>query len=135
MYKTEYHIVWTPRYRRKILVDGVDRYLKKVLMNLEGLEDDIEVIAVNVQSDHVHMVIMIPPRVAVAEVVQYVKSRTGKIMKSKFGFMKKAIWGREGIWSRGYCVSSIGLNEKLILKYVEYQGREDKGQLQLDLGR
>ncbi len=134
VYKTEYHIVWTPRYRKKLFVEGIKQYAEKVLQHLEGLAEDIEVIKVNVQIDHIHMVIVIPPRVSVAQTVQYIKSRSAKGLKTKFPSMNKAIWGREGIWSRGYCVSTIGLSEKEILSYVEYQEKEDKGQLKLDLG-
>jgi len=134
VYKTEYHIVWTPRYRRKLFTKGVKQYAEKVLSHLDELDEDIEVIKVNVQPDHVHMVIVIPPRVSVAEVVQFIKSRSAKFLKNKFSFLQRAIWGREGIWSRGYCVSTVGLDEKRILAYVEYQEREDKGQLKLDLG-
>jgi putative transposase len=111
------------------------QYLERLLKNLEGLDEDIEVIAVSVQEDHVHLVVVIPPRIAVARVVQYMKSRTGKRMKEKFEFMSKAIYGRSGIWSRGYCVSTVGLNEKAILAYVQHQEQEDKGQLEIDLGR
>ena len=134
VYKTEYHIVWTPRYRKSIFVQGVKQYAEKLLQNIPDLEEDIEVIKVNVQLDHVHMVIVIPPRVSVAEVVQFIKSQSGKLLKTKFPFLQRAFWGREGIWSRGYCVSSVGLNEKEILAYVTYQNQEDRGQLKLDLG-
>ena len=135
VYKTEYHIVWTPRYRRRLLKQGMKQYLEQMLENLEGLDEDIEVIKVNVQEDHVHVVMVIPPRIAVARVVQFMKSRTGKRMKEKFEFMTKAIYGKPGIWSRGYCVSTIGMNEQAILAYVEHQEQEDKGQLELALGR
>jgi putative transposase len=134
VYNLEYHIVWTPRYRRKIFVRGVKEYLEGILSHLEGLDEDIEVKKVNVRLDHVHLVLVIPPRVSVAQVVQYMKSRTGKALSSKFKFIRKAMHDKEGMWSRGYCVSSIGLNEKTILRYVEHQEREDKGQLKLDLG-
>ena len=80
------------------------------------------------------MVAVIPPRVSVAEVIQFMKSQTGKTLKTKFPFLQKVFWGRDGIWSRGYCVSTVGLNEKEILAYVTHQGREDRGQLKLDLG-
>lgn len=133
VYKTEYHIVWTPRYRRKLFVDGVKQYAERIFQHIDGLDEDIEVIKVNVQPDHIHVVMVIPPRVSVAQVIQFVKSRTAKILKAKFSFMRQAIWGREGIWSRGYCVSTVGLSEKEILAYVEYQEKEDKGQLKLDL--
>ena len=85
------------------------------------------------QLDHVHMVIVIPPRVAVANVVGYLKSQSAKQLKAKFPFLEKVYHTGDGIWSRGYCVSSIGLNEKEILAYVAHQDREDRGQLKLDL--
>ena len=98
---------------------------------MENLEPDIEVIKVNVQLDHVHLVAMIPPRFAVAKVVSFIKTQSAKILKAKFPFLEKVYIEQEGIWSTGYCVSSIGLNEKEILHYVEYQGKEDNGQLQI----
>ena len=131
IYKTEYHLVWIPRYRRKVFVKGVREYTEKVLFHVPELDPDIEVIKVNVQEDHIHMVVVIPPKYAVARVVQYIKSRSAKALKAKFPFLKKAYFSREGIWSRGYCVSSIGLNEKEILAYVEHQEKEDTGQLQM----
>ncbi len=133
VYQTEYHIVWTPRYRRKLFQEeGVMEYAEKVLAKLEDLEDDIEVKKVNVQEDHVHMVVIIPPRRAVAKVVQFIKSQSGKKLKTKYEFMRRAIWGRGGIWSRGYCVSSVGMSEAAIMNYVTHQDKDDRGQLELD---
>ena len=133
IYKTEYHVVWTPRYRRKIFVPGVRQYAQKLLKGLDGLDPDIEVLMVNVPLDHVHMVIVIPPRVSVADTIQFIKSQSGKLLKAKFPFLEQVMWGRSGIWSRGYCVSTIGLNEKEILAYVAHQDKEDRGQLKLNL--
>jgi len=131
IYRTEYHLVWIPRYRRKIFTKGVKEYAQGVLSHLDSLEPDIEVIKVNVQLDHVHMVAVIPPRFAVAKVVSFIKNQSAKILKAKFPFLKKVYIEQEGMWSTGYCVSTIGLNEKEILRYVEYQGKEDSGQLQI----
>ena len=78
------------------------------------------------QEDHVHMVVVVPLRIAVANAIQYIKTQSAKKLKAKFPFMQK-IYAREGIWSRGYCVSCIGLNEKEILAYVEHQEKIDKG--------
>ena len=133
IYKTEYHLVWIPRYRRKIFVKGVKEYVAKSLLHIPELDPDIEVIKLSIQLDHVHMVIVIPPRIAVADVIQFIKSQSAKKIKAKFPFLRKTYGSKEGIWSRGYCVSCIGLNEKEILAYVEYQEKEDKGQLQLTL--
>lgn len=131
IYKTEYHLVWIPRYRRRIFVKGVKQYTEKLLSTIPELSPDIEVIKLNVQDDHVHIVIVIPPRIAVASVVQFVKTRSAKMLKAKFPFLQRTYARKEGIWSRGYCVSCMGLNEKEILAYVEHQEKEDKGQLQL----
>jgi len=130
---TEYHIVWAPRYRRRIFVKGVDTYLTNVLKKLEGLEGDIEVIKVNVQADHVHLVAIIPPWLSVASVIQFMKSHSAKKLRERFEFLRKAI-GRGGMWSRGYCVSTVGMNEEAILRYVEHQEKEDKAQITLELG-
>ena len=130
IYRTEYHLVWIPRYRRKIFPKGPKEYAQKLLCHLEGLEPDIEVVKVNVQVDHVHMVIVIPPRFAVAQVVSFIKSQSAKLLKAKFTFLQK-LYTTEGIWSIGYCASSVGLNEKEILHYVEFQEKDDKGQLQI----
>ena len=131
IYKTEYHLVWIPRYRRKIFVKGVKGYAEKILSHIPELAPDIEVIKHRVQVDHVHMVIVIPPRIAVARAVQFIKSQSAEKLKANFPFLQKAYSNKSGIWSRGYCVSCIGLNEKEILAYVEHQDREDRGQLQL----
>ena len=114
-------------------MSGVKQYAEDIIKHTENLDDDIEVLKLNVQPDHVHMIIVIPPRVSVAEVVQFIKTQSGHKLKLKFPFLQKMFWGREGIWSRGYCVSTIGLNEKEILAYVEHQGKEDSGQQKLIL--
>lgn len=132
---TEYHIVWIPRYRRNLFVKNIKIEAEHYLRHIPDLALDIEVKALNVQPDHIHMVCVIPPRYAVAQVVQFIKSQSGGYFKSKYGFMQKAIWGREGIWSRGYFVSTIGLDEKTVLAYVKYQGQEDTGQQHIDFDR
>ena len=127
IYRTEYHLVWIPRYRRRIFTGGVRAYAQKVLTNLAGLEPDIEVVKLNVQVDHIHLVAVIPPRFAVAQVLSFIKTQSAKALKTKFPFLNK-LYTTEGIWSIGYCVSSVGLNEEQIRKYVKWQQeREQKG--------
>ena len=133
IYKTEYHLVWIPRYRRKIFTKGVREYTEKILLHIPELYPDIEVVKLNVQEDHVHMVVVVPPRIAVANASHYIKTQLAKKLKAKYPFMQRTYARIGGIWSRGYCVSCIGLNEKEILAYVEHQEKEDKGQLQLTL--
>ena len=106
---------------------GVKEYAEELFYHIPGLDPDIEVIKVNVQVDHVHMVIVIPLRYAGVRVVQYIKSPLGKALKEKFPFLGKVYFSREGR-SRGYCVSEIGgMEEREILSYVEHQEKEDRG--------
>ncbi len=65
--------------------------------------------------------------------ITFIKSQSAKKIKAKFPFLQKTYASKEGIWSRGYCVSSAGMNEKKNLAYVKYQEKEDKGQLQLTM--
>ena len=69
----------------------------------------------------------IPPKMRVSDVVRTIKSMSGRLLK-KFESMRKAYWGVGGIWSDGYCVSTVGVNEHAITRYIEHQGQEDRGQ-------
>ncbi|OGG10593.1 hypothetical protein A3A59_05320 [Candidatus Gottesmanbacteria bacterium RIFCSPLOWO2_01_FULL_42_10] len=70
---------------------------------------------------------------SVGSVVRVVKSNTSRELKQKFPFLKKLYWGTDGIWSDGYFVSTVGVNEQTIKNYIENQGKEDSGQALLDL--
>ena len=128
-----YHMVWIPRYRYKILVKGVDEYLIKKMDEIRKIYPEIEYVQRNIQPDHVHLVLTFPPKYSIAKVVQIIKSNTGKAMWEKFDFLRKRYYGRGGIWSAGYFVSTVGLDEKLIERYVQYQEKEDLGQAKLAL--
>jgi len=131
IYSTEYHLVWIPRYRRHVLTKGIKEYTEDILTHIPDIDPDIEVIKLNVRVDHIHMVIVIPPRISVAQAVQFIKTNSSRQIRVKFPFFKKVYRGQDGIWSRGYCVSTVGINEEEILRYVEYQEKEDKGQMKL----
>jgi putative transposase len=126
-------MVWIPRYRHKVLVKGVDEYLLKKMDEIRKLYPEIEYVQRNIQPDHIHLVLSFPPSYSIAKVVQIIKSNTGKAMWEKFDFLRQRYYGRGGIWSAGYFVSTVGLDEKLIEKYVEYQEKEDLGQAKLAL--
>ena len=132
VYKTQYHIVWVTRYRRKILVPGVDRYLHVKLYEVCRWHPDWEFIAIGMKVDHVHLHMVIPPRDAVSHVVDVLKANTSRALSEKFAFLKKVYWDGDGIWSTGYFVSTVGADEHTIRRYVEMQGQEDAGQAQLE---
>ena len=77
--------------------------------------------------------ISIPPKIRISDFVRTIKSITGRLLKKRFEYMRKAYWGTDGIWSDGYFVSTIGVNDEIIKKYIERQYKEDVGQAQLAL--
>lgn len=78
--------------------------------------------------DHVHMVMQIPPKYAVADVVAQLKSQSASILRKKFSWLAKVYWKENVVWSPGYFASSVGVDENTIKRYVQYQGRQDSGQ-------
>ena len=88
---------------------------------------EVEMLEVNHDEDHIHLLLSIPPKMSVSDVVRRIKSTTGRLLKRKFEYMRKAYWGVDGIWSDGYFVSTVGLNEEIIRKYIEKQEHEDRG--------
>jgi len=132
VYYIRYHLVIATKYRRKILKDGFGEYLKKLIVGIGRQLPEIEIIEVNTDKDHVHMLLSIPPKFSISEVVKEVKAKTGLHMRRKFPFLDKVYWGKGGIWSRGYFVSTVGVSESTIRHYIEMQGKEDSGQALLE---
>lgn len=128
-YKCEYHFVIVTKYRRKIFNAGSFQYFCELMKGvlIDGMPE-VEMLEVNYDEDHIHMLLSIPPKMCVSEVVRRIKSITARFLKRKFEYMRKAYWGVDGIWSDGYFVSTVVLNEEVIRKYIEKQGHEDRGQ-------
>jgi len=133
VYRTQYHIVWITRYRRKILVQGVKQYLRIKLQEVRKYYPDWEYIEIGIDHDHVHLHMVIPPKYSVSKVVETIKKNTSKSLNEKFRFLRRVYWDRKGIWGKGYFVSTIGIDEATIRKYVEMQGKEDTGQAELEI--
>jgi putative transposase len=125
VYRCDYHIVWTPKYRFKVLEGIVKEHLiKDIEMLLEWL--GCEKKELNIRVDHIHLVVSIPPKVSVSRMMGILKGKTAiKIFKSYPELKKKPYWGNH-FWSRGYCVDTIGLDEEKIRKYVKYQEDQER---------
>ena len=132
VYKTQYHIVWVTRYRRKILVPGVQRYLHVKLEEVRKWYPDWAYAAIGMEVDHVHLHMVIPPKYAVSFAVETLKQNTSRALAEKFAFLKQVYWDEDRIWSTGYFVSTVGVNEAIIRRYVKMQGKEDAGQAELE---
>ena len=120
------------KHRRKVLRKGVGIYLKKIIYQISKYHPEIEILEVNTDIDHMHIMLIIPPKYTVSNVVNMIKANTGKRLREKFPFLDKVYWGVKGIWSIGYFVSTIGIDEETIRKYIKKQGEEDSGQAKLE---
>ena len=132
VYYSRYHIVLSTRYRRKIFNEGIGQYLRRTLKSIERKYPEIRIEEANTDVDHVHLLVEILPKMSVSEVVRLIKSNTGKALRKRYEFLKYVYYGKGGIWSVGYFVSTAGISEEIIRKYIEHQGQEDRGQAQLE---
>ena len=133
VYKTEYHITWITKYRRRILNPGVAEYLCRLFPKLLKQLPGVEIIEKNILQEHIHLVMVIPPKYAVSDVIGMMKQFTAKHLRQKFDFLAKVYWREQIVWSPGFFVSTVGINEKQILRYVKYQQNQDSGQAKLAL--
>ena len=124
--------MWIPKYRQRILNLGVSEYLEKLFPKIIEQMPGCEIITCNIQIDHIHMVMVIPPKYAVSKIIGKIKANTGYKLRQKYKFLDQVYWGVEGIWSIGYFVSTVGINESVIRKYIENQEQEDSGQAKLE---
>ena len=127
-YELQYHIVWGTRYRRKWLKEYVKTELIASLYATVKKYPTLHIVTVNTDQDHVHLQVEIPPNITIADAVCAFKSRSSQHLRKKFKFIDKIYLEKDGIWSVGYFVSSIGINEARIKKYIEYQGKQEKPQ-------
>jgi len=125
VYDCKYHIVWCPKYRYRVLLGEKAKFVEGNLRMLCAWKE-LEVEALNVRENHVHMILGIPPKYSVSEVMGMLKGKTAIKMFQNYPEMKKkTCWGNH-FWARGYCVSTIGLDEEKIKKYVQYQEDEER---------
>ena len=133
VYQCEYHLVIVSKYRREIFNKGSFAYFEDIMKRVKESLPELLVLTMNHDQDHIHLHLSISPKMRVSDVVRIIKSISGRLMKKEFEYMRKAYWGSDGIWSDGYFVSTIGIDEDTIKKYIEHQGLEDMGQAQLVL--
>jgi len=130
-WECKYHIVFIPKYRRKVLFGEIRRELGEVFRSLARRRES-EVLEGHLMPDHVHMLISIPPKYAVAQVVGFIKGKSAIHIARTFAGRKRNYVG-EHFWARGYYVSTVGRDEEQIRKYIRHQEDEDKRLDQLKL--
>jgi len=113
-----YHIIWCPKYRRKILVDGIDTKLKSILSNI-ALEIGCSIESIEVMPDHVHIFLKATPILPIHLIVKTLKGKSSKLLREEFPSLNSKL---PCLWTRSYYCETIGcINEETIKKYIENQ--------------
>lgn len=124
-----FHIVFIPKYRRKVLYGQLRKHLGEIFRRL-ARQKECEISEGHLMPDHVHILISIPPKYAVAQVMGYLKGKSAIQIARQFGAVRKNYVG-QSFWARGYFVSTVGRDEDVIRNYIQHQEIEDRRQDQL----
>ena len=127
IYNCDYHIVWVPKYRLRILKGVIKNLLEEdVRMLCEWKSCEVSELSVQDNHNHIHLVVSAPPKVSTSKLMGVLKGKLAiKLFKSNPKLKEKPYWGNH-FWARGYFVSTVGLDEEIIKKYVKYQEKEEK---------
>ncbi len=121
----QYHIVWVPKYRFRVLTGPVASEVARCIRAFSE-QKGAEIVELNVQIDHVHLLVLVPPKISISSFVGILKGRSAIRVLNKFRNLKqKPYWGNH-FWAKGYCVDSIGLDAEMIRKYVKYQEKKER---------
>ena len=131
VWQCKYHVVWCPKYRFKILKGEIGKSVRDIIKQLTEWRG-IDILEGNVQEDHIHLVLSIPPKYSIAETIGFLKGKSAIKIFDMHTELKRRYWGRH-FWAKGYCVSTIGLNEDQIREYVRMQMHNDQKIEQLKL--
>jgi putative transposase len=122
VYDIKYHLVWITKYRKAVLYGEVAKRLRE-LVRQTCAAMDVYIISGHVAVDHVHLLVSVPPTIAVSELMKRVKGRSSRRLLEEFGELSRQFWGRH-LWARGYFAASSGnVTDEVIREYIEAQGR------------
>lgn len=123
VYSCKYHVVWCPKYRRPVLVNGVDRRLKRIIFDT-AKERRSEVIELEVMPDHVHLLVEVDPQYGIHRLVRQLKGRSSHILRREFPFLATRL---PTLWTNSYFVSTVGGSPLAVVKqYIENQKRSER---------
>ena len=128
----QYHIVWVPKYRLRILTGEVGREVFHCIQAYGG-RLGCTIVELNVQPDHVHLLVKVPPKQSISDLMGALKGRSAIRVFKRFPYLKKKPYWGNHFWAKGYCVDTVGLYAEMIRRYVRHQEKLEKRQEELDL--
>ena len=134
LWHCQYHIVWVPKYRYRVLKGEIAREVYNCIQ-VYSSRTSCQVVELNVQPDHVHLLAKVPPKISISQLVGAVKGKSALRVFTRFPYLKqKPYWGNH-FWAKGYCVDTVGVDAEMIRKYVRYQEKQEQRQIQMNLGK
>ncbi len=128
MYDIKYHVIWVTKYRYKVMRGRVAERARELIRQICQARD-VVIVRGAISPDHVHMLLSVPPDLAPAKVVQYIKGRSSRLLQAEFPELGKRYWGQH-LWARGYFCATVGaVDEETIKHYIETQrwDEDDEG--------
>ncbi len=123
VYDIKYHVVWITKYRKKVLKGQVGLRLRELVRQVCAAQD-VYIISGSIQSDHLHMLLSVPPNLSVSKLMQLIKGRTSRKLLQEFESLSREFWGRH-LWARGYFAASTGnVTDEIVKQYIESQGKQ-----------
>ena len=124
-YDLKYHIIWCTKYRYRVLTGEVGERVRELVREV-CLTNYVDVLSGSISPDHVHIVVSVPPSIAISKFMQYIKGKSSRKILMEFEHLKKRYWGQH-IWARGYFAVTVGnLNEREMQEYIENQKMHHK---------
>ena len=120
----KYHIVFAPKYRRQVIYGKIKRDIGVILRQLCERKG-VEIIEAEASKDHIHMLVRVPPKISISSFMGFLKGRSATLIHEQHGNLVYK-YGNKSFWSKGYYVSTVGLNQKTIAKYIREQEAEDR---------
>ena len=120
IYDLKYHLVWVTKYRYKVLRGDIALRTREIVRQI-CMAKEITIVKGHVSVDHLHLFVSVPPRMSVAQLVQYIKGKSSRVLQQEFSELRKRYWGQH-LWARGYFAASSGtVTDEMIKAYIEQQ--------------
>ena len=123
VYDCRYHIVFVTKYRFKIIDKEIEIALKWIIKEVCDWKET-EIIEGAVREEHIHLYLQIPPKYSISDVIKWIKGKSAERLLRKFPKLSKQYWGRH-LWARGYFVSTVGITDDIIRRYIQKQRKEE----------
>ena len=125
VYDNKYHLVWGTKYRKKILKDDIGHRLREIIRQICSTEK-VDILKGAIGADHVHLMLSIPPYIAVSRMVQHLKGESSRKLQMEFKQLQKVFWGQH-LWAPGYFCATTGVvTDAIVKKYIEEQGKDQE---------